>query len=96
MPPAEALTAMRARGVLLWPDGDRLRYRAPAGVANAKTTAYLRRHKAQLVDLLRAEAAADPDTVRIAHAVVLFDAEPVTSSTGDVSPATPVVAEVVG
>jgi hypothetical protein len=52
---ASALVAdLRRRGVTLEPRGDRLRYCAPAGVLTDADREALRRHKAQVVALLRA------------------------------------------
>ncbi len=77
MTPAAALAAMRARGIVFVVDGDRLRYRAPAGVVTETTVAYLGKHKAALTALLRDEAERDPDALRLAAASAIFDAVPV-------------------
>ena len=77
MTPAAALAAMRARGLVLFLEGGRLRYQAPAGVVTAKTTAYLRRHRDELIALLAEEAEHAPDALRLGAAINIFDAEPV-------------------
>ncbi len=75
MTPAAALAAMRARGIVFVVDGGRLRYRAPAGVVTERTLAYLRRHKAPLLAMLRDQADRDPDALRLGSACAIFDAE---------------------
>lgn len=75
MMPVAALAEMRARGVVFVVDGEWIRYRAPAGVVNERTLAYLRRHKPSLLALLRDEAERDPDAARLAAAVAIFDAD---------------------
>ena len=76
MTPRDLLADLRRRGVVLWIDGDRLRYSAPTGVVGPDRLALLREHKAALIARLAAEAAADPDAVRLGAATALFDGEP--------------------
>src|SRR5688572_27616712 len=57
----ELLSEARARAITLWADGDRLRVSAPAGALTPELQAELSRHKAAILDRLRAvEAAAAP------------------------------------
>jgi hypothetical protein len=58
MSPAELLADLRARGVVLDPDGGRLRVRAPADAWTAELRERVRAHKAELLALL--SAAEDP------------------------------------
>ena len=76
MTPRDLLADLRRRGVVLWVDGDRIRYSAPTGVVGPDRLALLREHKAGLIARLAAEAAADPDAVRVGAATALFDGEP--------------------
>ena len=48
----DLLDALTARGVRLWVDGDRLRYRAPEGLMTPELRTQLAREKARLIDLL--------------------------------------------
>ena len=71
MSAAALLVDLAGDGVLLRVDGAALRYRAPAGAMTAGRLARLREHKAEIVRL-----AADPDALRLAAAVAIFDAGP--------------------
>lgn len=58
MNPETLLLELRAAGVTLCPHPDgRMRWRSPAGVMTSERRAALRRHRDDLVDLLRREAA---------------------------------------
>ncbi len=83
MSPTAFLAELRRRGGVLRLEGDHLRCRAPHGVMTEKVIGYLRRHKAALVALLAAEAATDPDGLRLRTAVTLFDGEIVGDMVGD-------------
>ncbi|HEX6292330.1 MAG TPA: condensation domain-containing protein [Herpetosiphonaceae bacterium] len=50
---ATFLDDLRHKGVQLWADGDRLRYRAPQGVLTAELLTALAEHKAAILTLLR-------------------------------------------
>jgi hypothetical protein len=52
MTPAEVLTAARASGVTLWPDGETLRYRGPREVLTADFLHQLKTHKPALLAAL--------------------------------------------
>ncbi len=75
MNPSEFLAEFRRRGAVLRLDGDQIRCRAPHGVMTEKVVTYLRKYKAELIVLLAAEAASDPDGLMLRSAVTLFDAE---------------------
>ena len=51
----EALEKARSAGLTLTVNGDRLRYRAPAGTVTPELLAELRRHKAEILAALRRE-----------------------------------------
>ena len=74
------LADLAAAGVDLSAEGDRLRYRAPAGTMPPGRVALLRAHKADILRWL-----ADPDGLRVAMALAIFDAEPAP----DTPPVTP-------
>jgi len=57
--PAELIGRLQRLGVELWEEGGTLRYRAPQGSLSANDLDRLRAAKPDLLDLLRAEAAAD-------------------------------------
>ncbi len=76
MSPTDFLAEVRRRGAVLRLDGERICYRAPDGVMTAKTVPYMQRHKAELIALLAAEAATDPDALALQAAIAIFDAEP--------------------
>ncbi len=82
MSPADFLAEFRRRGAVLCLDGDQIRCRAPHGVMTERVVAYLRKYKTELIALLAAEAAIDPDGLRLRSAVALFDGEVL----GDTSP----------
>ena len=82
MSAAALLADLAAAGVVLWADGDALRYRAPAGTMTADRPDLLREHKTEIARLL-----ADPDALRVAAAIAIFDAEPVRSPIAAVEPA---------
>ncbi len=86
MKPAAFLAELRRRGGALRLEGDQLRCRAPHGVLTEKVVAYLRKHKTELIALLAAEAAIDPDGLRLRTALTLFNGEIVGDMTSDVSP----------
>jgi hypothetical protein len=50
----DALARLRAAGVDLWLEGDALRYRAPSGVLAPERLDWLREHKPELIEALRA------------------------------------------
>ncbi len=75
MSPADFLAEFRRRGAVLRLDGDQIRCRAPHGVMTEKVIAYLRKYKTELIALLAAEAAIDPDGLLLRSAVTLFDGE---------------------
>ncbi|MDP9365826.1 MAG: hypothetical protein M3Q10_16665 [Chloroflexota bacterium] len=85
MSPADFLAELRRRGGVLRIEGDQLRCRAPDGVLTEKVVAYLRKHKMELIALLAAEAAIDPDGLRLRTALTLFDGEIIGDMAGDVS-----------
>jgi hypothetical protein len=51
------LEELRGRGVVLWNEAERLRFRAPEGVMTADVVDRLRTHKSQIMRLLEAERA---------------------------------------
>ena len=71
MSAGDVLAELVAAGVVLSADGDRLRYRAPAGTMTADRLGRLRASKADVLRLV-----ADPEALRVAVAAALFDAEP--------------------
>jgi hypothetical protein len=77
--PAEALAAMRAKGVVLFlgesVDDDRvvLRWRAGPNIVTPKTISYIARHQQDIIALLAAEAEAD--RLRLEAAMATFDLE---------------------
>ena len=77
MSPAAFVAELRRRGAFLWLDGGRVRCRAPRGVLTERVVAYLGRHKAAVVAALDEEARRDPDGLRLAAALAIFDAEPI-------------------
>ena len=81
MSAAALLADLAAAGVVLWADGDALRYRAPAGTMTADRLDLLREHKTEIVRLL-----ADPDALRLAVAIVIVEAEPVPDPIAAVGP----------
>jgi hypothetical protein len=80
MTAAAFLADLRAQGVLLTlgasDAGQTVRWRADPGVVTPEMVAELRTHKAELIALLDAEAADDPDHGRRDAAIAIFDAEP--------------------
>jgi hypothetical protein len=66
------LVNLAALDVTLARQGDTLHYRAPVGVMTEGLKHALRRHKAEIMQLI-----ADPKQFRIAAAESIFDAEPV-------------------
>ncbi|MBI3947272.1 MAG: hypothetical protein HY321_15210 [Armatimonadetes bacterium] len=58
--PPRFLADLRARGVVVRAEGERLTWDAPAGVMRPAEVEYARRHKPELLELLRAEAADAP------------------------------------
>ncbi len=57
MSPSALLDTLRARGVRVWPDGDALEIRAPAGTLTPEIVSALRERKPALLALLRSEVA---------------------------------------
>lgn len=56
--------AFTARGVVLWREGDSLRYRAPAGVLTPPVVAKLKRDKSKILPLLPTAPPSDSETYK--------------------------------
>ena len=54
MTATELVGSLRAKGVELWVDGTRLRYRAPSGTLDPSDVERLAQHKSELIALLTA------------------------------------------
>ena len=75
MSPADLLTNLQQRRVVLWLDGDQLRYRGAENAVTPDVIKQLREHKAALVQLLTEAAAEDPEQLRFEAAMATFDLE---------------------
>lgn len=74
MNPEALLSELRARGVRLEADGERLRWRAPTGVMTVTLLRAVQAHKPVLLMLVREGARRDAQRLRAAE--VIFDGEP--------------------
>ena len=61
MTAADLLMEFVEAGVVLWLDGEQIRYRAPAGVLDQRRRAAVSEHRPVLVDLLRSGVILPPD-----------------------------------
>jgi hypothetical protein len=70
---ATLLDTLRAFGAEVWADGDRVRYRAPAGMLTPSLKDALVRHKAELLSVLRdtTSTKASPAAEVVAHVAAL-------------------------
>ena len=73
MTPVQFLAELRGLDVVLWIDGDRLRYSAPCGVVTPERVAALRAYKEAVVAFLRGEGKEDPDPARRRAGAAMLD-----------------------
>ncbi len=65
------LDGLHRRGVRLWINGEKLRWRAPEGVVTAADLSALREHKAEAMAIIREQ---DADRIEERAAIIQFDA----------------------
>lgn len=64
MNPAEVLQTLASRGVSLWLEGERVKWKAPAGALSDAEIATLKAHKAAILKALQEQAAANDPAAR--------------------------------
>ena len=62
----DLLERLRSRGVALWVEGERLRYRAPPGAMDEETATHLKAQKTALIELL-AEGGGEPESYPLSY-----------------------------